>query len=146
MHFPGLSRSGSGTWVLLKGTDSVGPAFGALPRSEQIRWPGVWRARSLRLITSPVPAAWFSGCIIGAPSQVDVDHPESQEVLVSNEACLQFGRWCHLWGHDCPLLALAALPCLSLAGDGPVCSRLALVSPLFCEHAWRCLRLGLFAG
>ena len=26
------------------------------------------------------------------PSQADVDHPESQEVLVSNEACLQFGR------------------------------------------------------
>ena len=36
MHFPGLSRSGSGTWVLLKGTDSVGPAFGALPKSEQL--------------------------------------------------------------------------------------------------------------
>ena len=37
MHFPGLSRSGSGTWVLLKGTDSVGPEFFALPRSEQLR-------------------------------------------------------------------------------------------------------------
>ena len=34
MHFPGLSCSGSGTRVLLKGADSVGPAFGALPRSE----------------------------------------------------------------------------------------------------------------
>ena len=31
-------------------------------------------------------------CTTGAPSQVDVDHPESQEVLVSNEACLQFRR------------------------------------------------------
>ena len=41
---------------------------------------------------SPVPAAQFSGCTPGAPSQADVDHPESQEVLVSNEACLQFGR------------------------------------------------------
>ena len=50
-----------------------------------------------------------------------------------------------LWGCDCPLLALAALACLSPAGDGPVCSRLALLSPLFCEQAWRCLRLGLFA-
>ena len=37
MHFPGISRSGSGTWVLLKGTDSVGPEFFALPRSEQLR-------------------------------------------------------------------------------------------------------------
>ena len=37
MHFPGLSCSGSGTRVLLKGTDLVGPAFCALPRSEQLR-------------------------------------------------------------------------------------------------------------
>ena len=37
MHFPGLSLSGSGTQVLHKGTDSVGPAFCALPRSEQLR-------------------------------------------------------------------------------------------------------------
>ena len=40
----------------------------------------------------PVPAARFSGCITGAPSQAAVDCPQSQEVLVSNEACLQFGR------------------------------------------------------
>ena len=37
MHLPHLSRSGSGTWVVLRGTDSVGPAFCALPRSEQLR-------------------------------------------------------------------------------------------------------------
>ena len=37
MHLPGLSRSGSGTWVVLRGTDKVGPAFCALPRSEQLR-------------------------------------------------------------------------------------------------------------
>ena len=92
MHFPGLSHSGSGTRVVLRGTDSVGPTFCALPRSEQLRWPGVWRARLLRSITSPVPAAQFSGCTTGAPSQVDVDHPVCQEVLVSNEGCLQFGR------------------------------------------------------
>ena len=36
MHFPGLSRSGSGTRVVLRGADSVGPAFRALPRSEQL--------------------------------------------------------------------------------------------------------------
>ena len=40
-------------------------------------------------------------------------------------------------GSGCPL-------CLSLEGDGPVCSQLALLSPLFCEQAWQCLRLGLF--
>ena len=34
MHFPGLSRSGSGTRVLLKDEDSVGTAFCVLPRLE----------------------------------------------------------------------------------------------------------------
>ena len=37
MHLPGLSHSGSGTEVVLRGTDSVGPVFCALPRSEQLR-------------------------------------------------------------------------------------------------------------
>ena len=37
MHFPGLSFSGSGSWVLLKGTDSTGHVFCMLPRSEQLR-------------------------------------------------------------------------------------------------------------
>ena len=32
-----------------------------------------------------------------------------------------------LWGRDCPLPALAALTCLSPAGDGPILSRLALL-------------------
>ena len=67
-----------------------------------------WR---LRLIASPVTAARFSGCTTGAPSQVfrvsllgswslaatllaDVNRPESQGVLVSNEVCLQFGIGC----------------------------------------------------
>ena len=37
MHLPGLSCSGSGTRVVLRGADSIGPAFCALPRSEQLR-------------------------------------------------------------------------------------------------------------
>ena len=37
MHLPGLSRSGPGTQVVLRGADSVGPEFCALPRSEQLR-------------------------------------------------------------------------------------------------------------
>ena len=37
VHFPGLSRSGSGSQVLHKSTDWVGPAFCALPRSKQLR-------------------------------------------------------------------------------------------------------------
>ena len=53
LYLPGPSRSGSGTLVVLRGADSVGPAFCALPRSEQLRWWGVWRARLLWLIASP---------------------------------------------------------------------------------------------
>ena len=45
MHFPGLSHSGSGSRVLHKGTDLVGPVFCAHPRSKQLRWPGAWRAQ-----------------------------------------------------------------------------------------------------
>ena len=89
MHLPGLSCSGSGSQAVLRGADSLGPASCALPGPSS---SGVWRARSLRLIASPVPAAQFSGCTAGAPSQADGDCPEPQEVLVSKEACLQFGR------------------------------------------------------
>ena len=37
MNLPGLSRSDLATQVALRGTDSAGPAFCALPRSEQLR-------------------------------------------------------------------------------------------------------------
>ena len=94
MLFTGLSCSGSGTQVLIRGADLVGPAFCVFPRFQHPRWPGVWQAWSLWFIASPILAAQFSGCTTGTPSQVDVDHPEFQEVSVSNKACLQFGRWC----------------------------------------------------
>ena len=42
VHSPGVSHSGSGSQVLLKGTDSVGRVFCALPKSEQLRQPGAW--------------------------------------------------------------------------------------------------------
>ena len=74
MHFPGLSCTGSGSQVLYKGTDSVGPAFCALPRSEELRRPGAWRATVpgglCVLITSLVPAAQFPGCATTVPPQV----------------------------------------------------------------------------
>ena len=37
MHLPGLSHSGSGTLIVLRGADLVGPALCALPKSEQLR-------------------------------------------------------------------------------------------------------------
>ena len=64
VHFPGLSCSGSGSRVLHKGVDSVGPAFCAFP---------VWAAQATRrvasalssgavhIITSAVPAARVAG-------------------------------------------------------------------------------------
>ena len=74
VHFPGLSYSGSGSQVLHKGAHSVGPAFCALPRLEQLRRPGAWQAYSpgcaVRLIASPVPAAWLPGCAAVALPQV----------------------------------------------------------------------------
>ena len=62
LHFPGLSCSSSGSWVLPKGADSVGPVFCALPKSEQLRWPGAWRAQSLPgegCVLSPSPFQWL---------------------------------------------------------------------------------------
>ena len=37
LNLPGPSHSDSATWVVLRGPDSVGPVFCALPRSEQLR-------------------------------------------------------------------------------------------------------------
>ena len=75
MHFPGLSCSGSGSWVLYKGADLVGPVFCTHPRSEQLIC--VYNGRA------------FSG----VPCVSSGDHLESQEVLLeSSEVCLKFGR------------------------------------------------------
>ena len=115
MHSPGLSSSGSGSRVLYKGADLAGPAFCARPRSEHLRWPGAWQALSPPVEgcdSSPPPfqplgfldvqwahllrcavsllGSWF----LAATLLADVNFPESQEVWVSNEVCLQFGRWC----------------------------------------------------
>ena len=51
VHFPGLSCSGSGSRVLHKGPESFGPAFCALPMSQQPRRPGAWQAHCLLLRT-----------------------------------------------------------------------------------------------
>ena len=88
MHLLDLSCSGSGTCVVLRGQTWLGLRFVPFPGPSS---SGVWRAQSLRLIASPIAAAQFSGCTTGTPSQADGDHPEPQEVLVSKEACLQFG-------------------------------------------------------
>ena len=50
---------------VLRGADSVEPAFCALPRSEQL---GCLASAVTAIITFPVPAVQFSGCTTGAPS------------------------------------------------------------------------------
>ena len=75
VHFPGLSCSGSSSWVLHKGTDSVEPAFCALPRSKQLRRPGAWRAHSPQVGLCIFSPPWsqplgFLGAQQECPSQV----------------------------------------------------------------------------
>ena len=103
------------------------------------------KAASYRLPCPSLSVFWVHNCrafsgvsllrswSLAANLPEDVDHPESKEVSISNKVCLQFGGGC-LSGaaivRDCPLPALAALACLAPAGDGPVHSRLTLLSPL----------------
>ena len=79
VHFPGLSHTHLGSGVLHKGTDSVGPAFCALPRSKNL-----WRAHSSQvwqciLSTPPVQPLGFLG--------------------VQQEDCVRCAV-CLLWGDD----------------------------------------------
>ena len=62
MHFPGLSSSGSGSWILPKGADSVGPVFCALPMSEELRRPGAWQVHTAQVwcVLSPRPSRLVS--------------------------------------------------------------------------------------
>ena len=102
MHFPGLSCSGSGSWVVHKGTDLVGHAVVPVPgpthpSDHESTVPG----ELFVLITSLVPDTWFPGCTARALSQEccvsplgswsltvtlleDINCPGSQEELVSN--------------------------------------------------------------
>ena len=76
MHSPGLSCSGSGSWVLHKGTDLVGHAFCVLSRFEQLRQPGTWQSHSPQVGSAsyhlPIPSpsvSWVcsGGAISGVP-------------------------------------------------------------------------------
>ena len=84
MPFPGLSRSGSGTWVLHKGADSDGPAFCALPRSKQLRQLGAWQAHSPQV----------GQCVLSSP----LSQPLS--FLCAQQECHLRCVVCLLWGAD----------------------------------------------
>ena len=102
-----------GTQVALRGADSVGMCFVPFPGPSS---SGVWRARSLRLIASPVPAAQLSGCTAGAPSQADGACPEPQEVLAKKPACSLVGNVS--LGLRLPPSSPSGSGCLSPEGDG----------------------------
>ena len=87
---------------------------------------GVWRARSLRLTSSPVPAAQFSGCTAGAPCEADGDCPGPQEVLAKKPACSLVGKVSP--GLRLPPSSPYGSGCLSPAGDG---MQLAISVPSF---------------
>ena len=163
VHFPVLSHSGSGSQVPHKGTDSVGPAFCALPRSKQLRRPGAWRAHSQ-----------FGGASYHLPSPRHLVSWVHHKSTVSGMPCVSFGGLisdCHHPG-GCQLsripgrlvsnwepthslvedaisgvkiashllaLAAACLPLCLQWGKGLICIRLALLwcslNPLFCEQA-----------
>ena len=125
MHFPGLSCSGSGSWVLCKGTDSVGSTFLPFPgpssSGNQMLGEHIVPGGLVILVTSPGQATWFPSCITRAPCQVyrvsplgrwsqaatflaDVKHPGSQEDMVSNwEPAHSLVEDVSLWGWDCSL-------------------------------------------
>ena len=84
VHFPGLSRSGSGSQVLHNGTDSAGPAFCALPGSEQLRRPGASRAHSPQV----------GRCVSSPPRSRPLGFLGMQR-----ECCLRCAV-CLLWGAD----------------------------------------------
>ena len=145
VHFPGLSNSGSGSGVLHKVSDSVGPAFCAVPRSKQLRQWGAWWTHSLQVqcsLSPPQSQPQFLGtpgpvCLVSLLGSwslpeilpADVDHPVSQKSLIRNlmPVCnlvrdtvsgAEFAPY-RLW--------LAPASPLPPAGDGPVCSQLALL-------------------
>ena len=151
MHFPRLSRSGSGSQVLHKGTDSVGPMPCALPElpsssGDQMLGECTISGDLCVLISSPVLAPRLPRCAVRARSRVCHVSPLGADLRLGPfwwvstvqapgrcgsqlGACPQFGGGCCLWGRDCPLPSGSGcrLPTpLPLAG-----SLLAFSHPLF---------------
>ena len=82
VHFPGLSGSGSGSQVLPKCTDLVGPAFCALPRSKKLRQPGTWQVHYPR----------WSGASYHLPSRSRLVSWVCNRSAVSGVLCVSSGE------------------------------------------------------
>ena len=74
VHFPGLIHSGSGSGVLHKGIDLVGPRFVPFPgpssSGDQVLGEHTLPRWVMHLIISLVPAAGFPGCTARMLSQM----------------------------------------------------------------------------
>ena len=149
-HFPGLSRSGSGSRVLHKGADSVGPAFCAFPvRAAQAarRLMSALSSGAARLLPSPSQTRFLGmlvRCALCLFWVADLWLQPSQHMsTIQNLKKSLVRNWkpvCSLVGDAvsyrvCPFPAWQPPPpcLLPLACDGPVRSWLALLCPLFCE-------------
>ena len=80
----------------------------------------------MRLIAFPVPAAQFTGCTTGSPSQEDGNCPEPQEDLAKKPACILVGN--ASLGLRLPPSSPYGSGCLSPEGDG---LQLAISVPSF---------------
>ena len=134
-----------------------------LPRPKQLRRPSAWRAHTpqVRCILSPswsqplgflgvqlhlrcaVCLFWGADLWLRPSQQMSTVQNPKKSWLAMKPACSLVAD--ATLGPRLPSSSSGCPASLSLAGDGLVRSWLALLSPLFCEWAWRYLRLGLFA-
>ena len=160
-----------GSRLLCQELSEASPGFYALPRSKLLRFRHLGSPQRCRLGWTCVPFPGLSSSgdqVFGKHSHCNLSPPQSLPLCFLGVQPAHLLRWmltvqnpkksCLAMKPGCSLVDDASLgpqlppsgsgcpPCLSPEGDGPACSRLALLSPLFCEQAWRCLRLGLFAG
>ena len=137
MHLPGLSRSGSGTLVVLRGADSVGPAFCALLGLSSSGDEVFGECGRCDLSPPPsLPLGFLSVHLAHLLRQMLTVQNPKKSWLAKKPACTL--EIMPVWGCDCPLPALPACH-----WRGMICHLLALFSPLFCELTWQSLRLGL---
>ena len=143
LHFPGLSRSGSGTGVLHKRADS-GLRFVPFPGPSSSGDQEFGKRCHCDLSSSP---SLLLGFLVVQLAHLlrwmsTVQNPK-KSWLAMKPACslvddASLGPQLLPFFSGCPHLPVSG-------GGWAIHSCLALLGPLFCEQAWWCLRLGLFA-
>ena len=156
MHCPGPSRSGSGSWVLHKETDSLGPAFCSFPgqSSSGNQELDAHTLQVQRDFSPPQSQPQFPGALVGCalclfrganlwlwPSRWMSTIQNLRKSLVRNwkSVCSLVGD--AISGAEfAPFWPLAGARLLHASGRGlaspqPASSSLVLLSPLFCEWA-----------